>query len=104
MSTHTIPMPAAVQLPSASRRVLDVVPGIALLFGIGLLGKLLEHLFTVLRTEHHLLMPQIEYVLWAIILGLLVSNTVGVARIFLPGIATYELWLKLGIEIGRAHV
>jgi uncharacterized integral membrane protein (TIGR00698 family) len=30
-------------------------------------------------------------------LGLLISNTIGVARIFRPGVATYELWLKLGI-------
>ena len=46
---------------------------------------------------HHLALPNIEYVLWAIVLGLLVSNTVGVHRIFKPGVATYEFWLKLGI-------
>ncbi len=81
----------------------SMLPGIALLFAIGLLGKLLEHGFTFLRATYHLRLPQIEYVLWAIILGLLVSNSVGIARIFRPGIATYELWLKLGIVLVGAR-
>ncbi|NYF77737.1 YeiH family protein [Granulicella arctica] len=97
MSTHTIPISA--KPPSLTARFIQTLPGIALLFAIGLLGKLLEHLFTVLRVSYHLLMPQIEYVLWAIILGLIISNTVGVGRIFRPGVATYELWLKLGIVL-----
>ncbi len=36
-------------------------------------------------------------------LGLLISNTVGVASIFRPGVATYELWLKLGIVLVGAR-
>ena len=68
-----------------------------------MLGKLLEHGFTVLRVEHHLLLPQIEYVLWAIIIGLIVSNSVGIAPVFRPGVATYELWLKLGIVLVGAR-
>ncbi len=103
MPTQTIPMPATARVPSASQNVIAILPGIALLFAIGLLGKLFEHIFTILRTEHHLLLPQIEYVLWAIILGLIVSNSFGVARIFQPGIATYELWLKLGIVLVGAR-
>ena len=103
MSTQTMPLPIAARVPSPSRRILAVFPGVVLLFAIGLLGKLLEHVFTVLRTEHHILLPQIEYVLWAIILGLIISNTVGVAHIFLPGVATYELWLKLGIVLVGAR-
>lgn len=75
----------------------------ALLFAIGLLGKLLEHVFTVLRTQHHLHLPQIEYVLWAIILGLIVSNAFELPGVFRPGIATYELWLKLGIVLVGAR-
>ena len=96
-------MPVATRVPSASQSFIAILPGVALLFGIGLLGKLLEHGFTVLRTEHHWLLPQIEYVLWAIILGLIISNTVGVAQVFLPGMATYELWLKLGIVLVGAR-
>jgi uncharacterized integral membrane protein (TIGR00698 family) len=114
MSTQTIPMPAANISPSTAApaelavplkpaSVASILPGIALLFGIGLLGKLLEHGFTLLRTTYHLRLPQIEYVLWAIILGLIVSNSFGIARIFRPGIATYELWLKLGIVLVGAR-
>jgi uncharacterized integral membrane protein (TIGR00698 family) len=108
-------MPIAAQSPSDPAAPADgdgplrpaglaaILPGVTLLFGIGLLGKLLEHVFTVLRTVHHLRLPQIEYVLWAIILGLIVSNCFGIARIFRPGIATYELWLKLGIVLVGAR-
>jgi uncharacterized integral membrane protein (TIGR00698 family) len=115
MPTQTIPMPLAADsapspedssdIPAAQKppSLLGILPGIALLFAIGLLGKLLEHAFNILRTEYHLRLPQIEYVLWAIILGLIVSNSVGIARIFRPGIATYELWLKLGIVLVGAR-
>lgn len=82
---------------------LRLLPGIGLLFGLGLLGKFLEHFCSFLRAQYHFPIPQIEYVLWAIILGLLLSNTVGVARIFQPGVATYELWLKLGIVLVGAR-
>jgi uncharacterized integral membrane protein (TIGR00698 family) len=33
------------------------------------------------------------------VIGLIISNTVGVAKIFRPGIATYEFFLKLGIVL-----
>jgi uncharacterized integral membrane protein (TIGR00698 family) len=103
MSTQTIPMPLAAEAQLRPASLVVTLPGIALLFSIGLAGKLLEHAFTVLRTEHHLLLPQIEYVLWAILLGLIVSNTLGVATVFRPGVATYELWLKLGIVLVGAR-
>jgi uncharacterized integral membrane protein (TIGR00698 family) len=81
-----------------------VLPGVGLLFGIGLLGKLLEHTSVVLRTTHPgIPFPHLEYVLWAILLGLAVSNTIGVAPIFRIGVATYELWLKLGIVLVGAR-
>ena len=111
MSTQTIPMPIAADTPSSSAAssdaiiplrpvsLLAILPGVVLLFGIGILGKLLERAFSVLRTQNHLPLPQIEYVLWAILLGLAVSNFFGVAAIFRPGVATYELWLKLGIVL-----
>ena len=35
--------------------------------------------------------------LWAIVFGLLVTNTVGLHRVFRPGVQTYEFWLKVGI-------
>jgi uncharacterized integral membrane protein (TIGR00698 family) len=103
MSTQTIPISITAESPRKPASLVATLPGIALLFSIGLAGKLLEHALTVLRTQHHLLLPQIEYVLWAILLGLLVSNTLGVAAVFRPGVATYQLWLKLGIVLVGAR-
>jgi len=48
---------------------------------------------------HHWTFPNIEYVLWAIVLGLVISNTIGVPEIFRSGMATYEFWLKAGIVL-----
>ncbi|WP_260704822.1 YeiH family protein [Edaphobacter flagellatus] len=100
MSAHTIPAPIEAPASSLAARFLRVLPGIVLLFGIGLLGKLLEHTFTHLRATYPSIpFPHLEYVLWAILLGLAIGNTLGVASIFRPGVATYELWLKLGIVL-----
>lgn len=102
MSVET--MPVSTPAPSLSTRFFRLLPGVGLLFGIGLLGKLLEHTSLVLRTTHPgIPFPHLEYVLWAILLGLAVSNTVGVAPIFRIGVATYELWLKLGIVLVGAR-
>lgn len=79
------------------RSFLGLVPGILLLAVIGFAGKLLEAIISVYGKQHHLQLPNIEYVLWAILLGLLISNTVGVHDVFKRGVATYEFWLKLGI-------
>jgi uncharacterized integral membrane protein (TIGR00698 family) len=95
LSTQTIPTARI----SGPRHVLALLPGTLLLFAIGVLGKGLEALAGWLQTAHHIPFPRIEYVLWAIILGLLISNTTTVPAIFRPGIATYELWLKLGIVL-----
>lgn len=79
------------------RSALDLVPGILLLAFIGYGGKLIEATYSSYSKAHHLGLPSIEYVLWAILLGLLISNTVGVHKIFKPGVATYEFFLKIGI-------
>jgi uncharacterized integral membrane protein (TIGR00698 family) len=80
-------------------RLLRLLPGVALLFAIGYAGKLTEATLNAYGKAHHLAMPNIEYVLWAIIFGLVISNTVGVAQIFRPGVATYDFWLKAGITL-----
>lgn len=80
-------------LPSIFR----LVPGLLLLAVLGYAAKLTEQAITAYGKLHHLALPNIEYVLWAILFGLIISNTVGVARIFRPGVDTYEFWLKLGI-------
>ncbi len=102
MSAQTIPFPAAARQPPRSQQLLALLPGTLLLFAIGLAGKALESLGHTLRAHHHYF-PQVEYVLWAIILGLLLSNLFTLPAIFRPGIATYELWLKLGIVLVAAR-
>ncbi|WP_019932179.1 YeiH family protein [Nocardia sp. BMG111209] len=82
---------------SAVGRVLAYLPGILLLIAIGLLGKYTEIWVNSFAKHHHWQFPDIEYVLWAIVFGLIIANTVGVHRIFKPGIGTYEFWLKAGI-------
>src|SRR6266436_9012557 len=75
---------------------LKVIPGVLLLAAIGYAGKLLEANVGKYAKAHHWTFPNIEYVLWAILLGLAISNTVGVPEIFRAGVATYECWLKAG--------
>jgi uncharacterized integral membrane protein (TIGR00698 family) len=79
------------------QRFLRLAPGLLLLAAIGYLGKLTEQGIASYGRARHLHLPNIEYVLWAILYGLIIANTVGVGRVFRPGIATYEFWLKLGI-------
>ncbi len=90
--------PAATAPDSRAAHLLSLVPGTLLLFGLGFLGKVMESLGTILP-KHHIPFPHMEYVLWAIVLGLIVSNVTTIPRIFRAGIATYELWLKLGIVL-----
>ena len=81
------------------RKIIALLPGVALLAIVGMAGKVLEKSINTYTKAHHLVFPNIEYVLWAIIVGLLISNTVGVSAWFKPGVATYEFWLKTGIVL-----
>jgi uncharacterized integral membrane protein (TIGR00698 family) len=78
---------------------LSLVPGILLLAVIGYAGKVIEKSVNTYGKTHHLILPNIEYVLWAILIGLVISNLFTVPKLFLPGIATYEFWLKIGIVL-----
>jgi uncharacterized integral membrane protein (TIGR00698 family) len=80
-----------------SGRPLDYVPGILLLIGVGLLGKYAQIWWNTLAKHQHWTVPDIEYVLWAIVIGLLITNTVGLHPIFRAGVQTYQFWLKVGI-------
>jgi uncharacterized integral membrane protein (TIGR00698 family) len=80
-----------------SRRPGDYIAGILLLVVVGVLGKYAEVGWLALAKRQHWTVPDIEYVLWAILIGLVIANTVGVHRIFQPGVATYQFWLKVGI-------
>jgi uncharacterized integral membrane protein (TIGR00698 family) len=79
--------------------LLRQLPGIGLLAVVGLAGKFIEQFIARYGKAHHLVLPNIEYVLWAILIGLVISNTVGVPAIFRAGVATYEFWLKAGIVL-----
>src|SRR6201998_1298258 len=78
---------------------LDYVPGILLLIVVGLLGKYAQIWWNALAKHEHWRVPDIEYGLWAIGIGLLITNTAGLHRIFRPGVQTYEFWLKTGIVV-----
>src|SRR3989475_9300873 len=93
----TLAYPAA--LTRRSPQWVQLVPGTLLLAIIGLAGKVTEESIAVYGKAHHLTLPNIEYVLWAIVFGLVVSNTVGIPSIFRAGVETYEFWLKAGIVL-----
>jgi uncharacterized integral membrane protein (TIGR00698 family) len=76
-----------------------LIPGVLLLAVLGYAGKFTEQSIAAYGKAHHVALPNIEYVLWAILFGLILSNTVGVAQVFQPGVATYEFWLKAGIVL-----
>ena len=76
-----------------------MIPGILLLALIGYAGKITEQTINGYGKAHHIALPNIEYVLWAIVYGLIVSNVFGVPKIFRAGVATYEFWLKTGIVL-----
>jgi uncharacterized membrane protein YadS len=89
--------PSEEEASFTSRNLLAYVPGVVLLIAIGLLGKYAQIEWKSLARHEHWTVPDIEYVLWAIVIGLLITNTVGLHRVFRPGVQTYEFWLKIGI-------
>lgn len=69
-------------------KIFEKIPGIILLFVVGYLSKMIAGYI-----------PHVDYILISIVLGMLISNTVGVPQMFIPGVNTYELWLKIGIVL-----
>ena len=61
------------------------IPAFLLLFAIAVIVRMVSAEFTLKR--------YLEWAFWALLIGLLISNTVGVPN-----------WLKPAIQIGRAHV
>lgn len=87
---------SAISLPN---RFFSLMPGVLLLFVVGYAGKLAEQAFKDYGKANNLTLPNVEYVLWAIIFGLVIANTIGLPKIFRPGVATYEYFLKVGIVL-----
>jgi uncharacterized integral membrane protein (TIGR00698 family) len=95
-------VPVTVTVPerrSLLKQTVGLIPGMLLLAIVGYAGKFIEHFISIYGKTHHLVLPNIEYVLWAILIGLAISNSVGIPAIFRPGVATYEFWLKTGIVL-----
>src|SRR3989441_2519549 len=93
----TLAYPAA--LTRRSPQWVQLVPGTLLLAIIGLAGKVTEESIAAYGKAHQLTLPNIEYVLWAIVFGPVVCNTIGIPAIFRAGVETYEFWLKAGIVL-----
>jgi uncharacterized integral membrane protein (TIGR00698 family) len=88
-----------VETKSVASSFFRLIPGVLLLAVVGYAGKFIEQSIAHYGKAHHLVLPNIEYVLWAILIGLVLSNTVGVPALFRAGVATYEFWLKAGIVL-----
>jgi uncharacterized integral membrane protein (TIGR00698 family) len=81
------------------KQIASLIPGLLLLAAVGYGGKFIERSIAHYTKANRITFPNIEYVLWAIVIGLVIANTVGVPRIFEAGVATYEFWLKAGIVL-----
>jgi uncharacterized integral membrane protein (TIGR00698 family) len=81
------------------RSIAGLIPGLLLLSVIGLAAKFIEQSINGYTKLHHIVFPNIEYVLWAIVIGLLIGNLVKLPKVFQAGIDTYEFWLKTGIVL-----
>src|ERR1700730_6074550 len=95
----SIALPASEYQDNLFKRAARLFPGLLLLAGVGWAGKLIEQSIARYGKAHHMTLPNIEYVLWAILIGLVISNTVGIPEMFRTGVATYEFWLKAGIVL-----
>src|SRR5271168_2805996 len=80
-------------------RVASLIPGILLLAAIGYAAKWIEQSINGYTKAHHIVFPNIEYVLWAIVIGLVIGNLVKIPEVFRAGVDTYEFWLKTGIVL-----
>ncbi len=97
------PLSAPTRSTGGVHSFLSLIPGLLLLAAVGYAGKFIEQSITRYGKAHHLVLPNIEFVLWAILIGLIITNVFGLAKIFQPGVATYEFWLKVGIILMGAR-
>jgi uncharacterized integral membrane protein (TIGR00698 family) len=101
MAESSVPVDVSREQPWSgfARRFAGLIPGVLLLLAVGFAGKIAEQVLRDQGKAHHLALPNLEYVLWAILFGLIISNTIGVPEIFRRGVATYDFWLKAGITL-----
>jgi hypothetical protein len=67
---------------SPGKNFLRFIPGILLLAGIGYLGKFPEQSLAAYGKSRQLHLPNVEYVLWAILIGLIVGNSATLPKFF----------------------
>lgn len=98
MAQGSFVLPQAVPFRPFNKLV-RLLPGVLLLAAIGWLGKFAEQSIAAYAKVHRLHVPNIEYVLWAILIGLIIGNTVDLPKVFEAGIGSYEFFLKAGIVL-----
>ena len=98
MAQGSLAVPQAISLRPFNKLV-QLLPGVLLLAAIGWLGKFAEQSISAYAKAHHLHVPNIEYVLWAILFGLIIGNTIEIPKVFQAGIGSYEFFLKAGIVL-----
>ncbi len=69
------------------------LPGLALLAILGYLSKTIASYI-----------PYVNFIIVSIVIGMILRNTLGLPKIFEPGVSTYEFWLKTGIILLGARL
>src|ERR1700722_1654744 len=95
----SIALPASELQTNFFKRAAQLLPGLLLLAAVGWAGKLIEQSIARYGKAHHMTLTNIDSLLWSILIGLVISNTVGIPAMVRPGLATYEFWLKAGIVL-----
>src|SRR6202034_1034614 len=95
----SLPSRAAKTIAPLPIRLPRLVPGLLLLAAVGFGGKVIEQSIARYGKAHHVTLPNIEYVLWAILIGLVLANTVGLPKVFAAGVATYDFWVEGGVVV-----
>jgi hypothetical protein len=77
------PLPTPSRPPPTSlgrKQIVVSHPRPALLAAVGYAGKFIEQSIAAYTKSHHITFPNIEYVLWAIVIGLVIANTTSACR------------------------
>ncbi len=77
-STNTAARSRSLQTPiGLVQRFVALIPGLLLLGAVGYAGKFIEQFSTSIPKPITSLFPTLNTVLWAIVIGLIIANTVG---------------------------
>ncbi len=87
---------AGVLQRKSARQIIDFVPAVLALFALAVLSF-------VLAAQEVLESANLEYALWALLVGLLVANTIGTPRWMTPAVRG-ELFIKVGLVLLGAEV